>query len=354
MIKEKTIFIKNIYYMLSYAFKALNQSSYDEIAQESFDNIHNLFSAILCKGISHQLKQGLYRTYTHHVEDHAVLRGRISFNGTIRNMMNRKRRLSCEYDEFSENNQLNQILKVTQTLLLSHAKVDQKYKDELRKNLLFFSSIDLIDPNSIRWTGIQFRRNNKTYQMLIGLSQFIIEGMLLTTDQGEHKLASFMDEQHMHRLYEKFIYEYYRKEFPYIKTSSSQISWALDHGSSALLPAMQSDIMLTVDTQVLIIDAKFWSHTLQKRSDVQTLHSSNLYQIFAYVKNKDADLTGKEHTVSGLLLYAKTDEAVQPDNVYHMSGNKISVKTLDLNCPFANIANQLKAIVIDQFGIAIA
>ena len=28
---------------------------------EEFDNIHNLFSAILSRGISYQLKQGLYK-----------------------------------------------------------------------------------------------------------------------------------------------------------------------------------------------------------------------------------------------------------------------------------------------------
>ena len=49
-----------------------------------------------------------------------------------------------------------------------------------------------------------------------------------------------------------------------------------------------------------------------------------------------------------MLLYAKTDEAIQPDNTYMMSGNKISVKTLDLYCEFSEIANQLNGIA-DEF-----
>lgn len=73
---------------------------------------------------------------------------------------------------------------------------------------------------------------------------------------------------------------------------------------------------------------------------MNTLHSNNLYQIFTYVKNKAA--TGGE--VSGMLLYVKTDEAVQPNNTYMMSGNKISVKTLNLDCEFSEIANQLNRI----------
>jgi 5-methylcytosine-specific restriction enzyme subunit McrC len=48
-----------------------------------------------------------------------------------------------------------------------------------------------------------------------------------------------------------------------------------------------------------------------------------------------------------MLLYAETDETLLPDNVYQMSGNKISVKTLDLNCDFSAIAAQLDAIAND-------
>lgn len=101
---------------------------------------------------------------------------------------------------------------------------------------------------------------------------------------------------------------------------------------------------------VLIIDAKYYSHTTQVQYDVHTLHSNNLYQIFTYVKNKDAEFGDKSHKVSGMLLYAATDEAVQPDNTYLMSGNKISVKTLDLNSDFSEIAAQLNAVIEDNFS----
>ncbi len=113
---------------------------------------------------------------------------------------------------------------------------------------------------------------------------------------------------------------------------------------------MKSDIMLEKGNNVLIIDAKYYdTHTLQQQFEKRSLHSGNLYQIFTYVKNKQAENcnTGKE--VSGLLLYAKTDEEIQPDGIYQMSGNQISVKTLDLNCDFRDIRNQLDAIAESHF-----
>lgn len=68
MTKDKSILIKNIYYMLSYAFTTLNQGGYENVATEDFDNLHNLFAAILAKGIGRQLKQGLYREYMNRTE----------------------------------------------------------------------------------------------------------------------------------------------------------------------------------------------------------------------------------------------------------------------------------------------
>ena len=186
--------------------------------------------------------------------------------------------------------------------------------------------------------------------MLISLCQLVLEGMLLTTDSGEYKLATFVDEQRMNRLYEKFILEYYAKECPQVTAAASQIPWALDDGVGTMLPVMQSDIMLTRGSEVLIIDAKYYTHTTQTQYDVYTLHSANLYQIFTYVKNKDTEFGEEPHKVSGMLLYAATDEAIQPDNSYQMSGNKISVKTLDLNRDFSEIAAQLNAIVTEHFA----
>ena len=243
-------------------------------------------------------------------------------------------------------------------LLLRQKDVDEKYKAELKKEMLFFSEVDQIELQHIRWSDIRFQRNNRTYQLLLAICQLLIEGSLLTTESGEYRLASFVDEQRMSRLYEKFILEYYAQEFGQrLKGFSSralQIPWQLDDGYDALLPVMQTDITLTYGNQTLIIDAKYYERTLQTNFDVQTLHSGNMYQIFTYVKNKEAELKGTGYQVSGMLLYAKTDEDLVPDNVYRMSGNQISVKTLDLNQEFSEIAKQLNRIVEDHFGLLIS
>ena len=56
------------------------------------------------------------------------------------------------------------------------------------------------------------------------------------------------------------------------------------------------------------------------------------------------------HIVSGMLLYAKTENESFLDNSYQMSGNKISVRTLDLNKEFSKIRIQLDDIVKEHFA----
>ena len=351
MTKDKSILINNIYHMLSYAFQTLNQENYDDMAVESFDEMYDLFAAILAKGIGIQLKQGLYREYINRQEELLVMRGKINMPRTIKNRLAHERVLPCDFDELSENNLFNQIIKTMVMLLLRNAKVKAEYKDDLKKKMLFFSNVDTLEPMSIRWSSIRFQRNNQTYRMLISICQLIIEGMLITTDAGDYRLASFIDEQRMCRLYEKFILEYYSRHYPELRVSASQIPWSVDDGIRTMLPVMQSDIHLQKDNTVLIIDAKYYSHTTQTQYAKHTLHSNNMYQIFTYVKNRDYEFGEDEHNVSGMLLYAKTEEEIQPDNVYQMHGNKITVRTLDLNLPFSDIAEQLDDIAKDHFDL---
>lgn len=349
MIKDKKILINNIYHMLSYAFQTLKQENYKDVSIEPFDEMYDSFAAILSKGISFQLKHGLYKEYINYQEDLAVISGKINISETLKKYSAHKKVLSCNFDKFSENNLYNQILKTTVMLLLRNKKVKAEYKDNLKKMMLFFSDVDLLNPKGIRWSAIQFQRNNQTYRMLIGICQLIIEGMLITTNAGDYKLASFIDEQRMCRLYEKFILEYYRKHFPELTVTASQIPWCVE--DSTMLPTMQSDIHLQKDNTVLIIDAKYYSQTTQFRYNKHTIHSNNLYQIFTYVKNRDYQFENLEHTVSGMLLYAKTEDEIQPDNVYQMHGNQITVKTLDLNLPFVDIKKQLDEIVEEHFSL---
>ena len=341
--------IQNIYYMLAYAFQILREQGYASCGTEDFENTADLLSAILVRGVSIQIKRGLGKTYIEKTEPLSCLRGKIDVTESIKQQTLIKQQLVCTYDEFSEDTYMNRILKTSMELLIRY-DIPKTRKKELRNLLLYFKDVSTLDIHTIDW-NFRFNRNNQSYQMLMSVCYLLIKGLLQTTADGSVKLMQFIDEQRMCRLYEKFILEYYRKHFPQISANAEQIPWQLDDGVKDMLPIMQSDIMLKKGNNVLIIDAKYYSHTTQSRFDSHTLHSANLYQVFTYVKNKEYELREKEHKVSGMLLYARTDEEVQPNNTYYMSGNRIDVRTLDLNLQFSDIALQLDNIAKGAFDL---
>lgn len=344
--------IQNIYYMLAYAFQVLNEQGYKNIATEDFENTAELCAAILARGISTQIKRGLGKEYIPRTESLSSLRGKIDITESIKTQALQRKQLVCSYDEFSVNSYMNRIIKST-VLLLLRADITKARKKELGKLLVFFDDVDVIDLYSVNW-NVQYNRNNQTYRMLISICYLVVKGLLQTQSDGTTKLMDFLDEQRMHRLYEKFVLEYYRREYPQITANASQIHWQLDDDMSAMLPVMQTDIMLTHGEKTLIIDAKYYAHSTQMQYDKHTLHSGNMYQIFTYVKNKEVELADKPHEVSGMLLYAKTDEDIYPENEYRMSGNKIEVRTLNLDGDFDSIKSQLDGIAERYFGIQAA
>ena len=331
--------IQNIYYMLSYAFQTLQAENYKDLAAENFHNTAELCAAILDKGIGIQLKHGLRRDYVSKSESLSTLQGKLNISESIKTQTMLKKQMICTYDEFSTNIQFNQIIKST-VLLLLKANITNSRKKSLRKLLLFFSDVNEIDLHFVNWNQ-QYNRSNQNYQMLIGMCYLVYKGLLTTQNNGTTKLMDFFDGQRMCRLYEKFLLEYYRKEHPELTANASQIAWQLDDTENQMLPRMQTDIMLSKNNNILIIDAKYYSHMTQQQYGIHTLHSNNLYQIFTYVKNKEFELRNYEHTVSGMLLYAQNDEDIIPNNTYHMSGNQISVLALDLNQDFSKISRTL-------------
>lgn len=349
--KDKSILIKNIYYILAYAMGATTWLEQRYFDAEQFENIHDLFALLLGHETSRLIKRGLYKEYIPHTESISTIRGTINIPQTIRNQIRHDNKICCTFDEFSEDNIFNQIIKTTALLLVRHKNVKPDKKARLKKLMLYFSGVQTIPaPDKINWDQIQFHRYNSSYKLLIPICRLILQSMLIRDTSGKYKLQDFLNAESMHRLYENFIFEYYKYHFGNaIEVARPHIPWKLDSDiDQDHLPTMKTDITLCDKTHnnMLIIDAKYYTRNTQVQFDKHTIHSHNLYQIFAYVKNQAFHTEWQNKTVSGMLLYAKTDTDIesQPNKTYPMSGNQISVKTLDLNVDFEEIKKQLDTI----------
>jgi 5-methylcytosine-specific restriction enzyme subunit McrC len=284
--------IKNIYHMLSYVFQSLRETGMERIAAESFDNVHNLFAAIIARGGAAQLKRGLPRDYSRHEEALAGLRGQILVGETIRRQTFPARRMVCAFDELSIDSPQNQAVKSVILLLARHGNVSAKNREDLLMLAQRLHDVKELDPRVIRWGYLRNRQIDASFQMLLGVCELDAKGLLLTTEQGGLKLASWLQDEAKHRLFEKFVRAYYERHHQEFSPRSANI------------------------------------------------HSVNLQQIYSYVKNYDKEGGGK---VAGLVLYAKAGDYDAPNVSQLFKGNMISFKTLDLDQEWSGIVKQLES-----------
>ena len=330
--------VRNIYYMLTYAWEnTLKQDRESLLGAEAFDNIYNLLTSVLIQGVNNVIKRGFARGYIDITDEMSVVRGKINLNSTIKEQTLTRKQLVCEYDDFSKDILLNRIIKTTMAKLLSCTELDRKYKEQCKFLLRSFDGVEQIDIENVSWRRLNFNRNNQNYRLIINICQLINNGLITTEDKGRYAFATFIKDRAMAKLYEKFVLNFYKRELTGYKVYSSVIDWQLDElPEDNLLPVMRTDIELESHNHKLIIDTKYYPNALVKSNlgETKTLISSNLYQIFAYVKN--SKFNGQ---VDGMLLYPTVDYEL--DQRYKMGGNEIYVNTVNLGLPFDEIKSKL-------------
>lgn len=327
--------ISNVYYMLAYAFRAMGSDGFKMHEGEEFKNLHGLFAEIIIKSLVRQLKRGLPGRYAARLEELERVRGRVDVQASVKKALVKRHRLICEFDEFTVDTAPNRLIKCAVTLLLRLGDVSAEQKHYLK--FLWSCLKNISDaPFDKEAAGRGVRGE---YGALVNICAFLLEGLLMG-EGGGLKLRNWFPDEKMSYLYERFLLEYFRRHHPKLNPRSAHIKWNLA-APSPHVPNMKSDVNLSFGGKALIVDGKYYRRTFSEYFGKKMYHSHNLYQIYSYVKNFDTSGNG---SVSGMLLYAKTDEDITPDEDMMISGNSISVKTLDLTRDFAEIRSQLEKV----------
>jgi len=235
----------------------------------------------------------------------------------------------------------NRILKTTLEWLALTDDLETKVREEVREVLRWLHQVESVRISSQLFRRVQLHRNNLYYAFLLNVCELIYDQLLVDERSGRSRFQDFLrDEDRMHRLFQDFVYNFYKLEQKEFKVSATRIYWQVAPETPEdleYLPMMQTDVCLTKHDRKIILDCKYYRETLQHGQYKQTLHSSHLYQIFAYVKNKESD-EGWENC-EGILLYPAVNQTL--DLSYNIQGHLIQVKTIDLNQDWQKIKDDL-------------
>ena len=341
MINQKGIFIKNIYYMLAYAYDFIDFNAYSNVAYEKFENTYDLLAVLLVNGFTTQLKKGIYKTYENNSDSFSTQKGKININETLQLKSKGALLLHCEYDEFTENNIYNQIIKATFIELRN--LVEEKNKRRINNLLRYLISVDNINLKKIDLLKLSFNKLNRNYKILINLCYFFRCDYLLVPEQGEYLIGEYYQSANYNKLFEKFVLKYYQKHYPQVFCSAKKMNWNFSGINSEYLPILKTDITITnKNNDTLIIDTKFYENILKENNyGKKVFRSSHIQQIYSYMKLYEESYPC--NSIHGCLLYAKTSETLIPD--FKDENNRIVITYLDLNQEFDIIKNSLDQLI---------
>jgi 5-methylcytosine-specific restriction enzyme subunit McrC len=356
MEKNRKVPIKNILYMFSYIWDKAEIIDFAlKDNNDDFDS-PNILAKLFIENIKDILKVGLYREYKSHTEEVKGIKGKIDFKESLNQLSFENAKAVCEYDNFDENNIINQIIKTTAYRLYKSNGIHEKYRRQLNNILLYFNNVKIIDITDKSF-DIYFNRNNYYTYFTIMVCKLIKDCTMLSEDNGKYKFVNILDDdKKMELIFELFIYKFYDIELKgeYRVKSQQHLNWNLENGQQDILPLMRMDTVLYGKhvSKTIIIDTKYYPDFMKKsfysEEDKKTLISGNLYQMNAYMNNINTD-----DELVGMLLYPMPYSENEISERYDIDivskgvakKAKLQIQTINLSNEWRNIKEELLSII---------
>jgi 5-methylcytosine-specific restriction enzyme subunit McrC len=333
--------IANIYYLLCYAWDALEEKDTlaDAGALDSPDLL-NLFARVLANGTHRLLHRGLDRGYLPREEELAGVRGKLLATPTLRRDLLRRGRAQCAWDELEYDTLPNRILKTTLARLAT-AELEPRARTAVRDVLRWLAPVTPLALRAEHFRRVQLHRNNRIYAFLLHVCEFIHEHWLPDAQGGARQFRDFV-RTGLPALFQKFVFHFYDHELREGWTvNAPHIYWPMNDANEdacALLPRMETDVCLAGHGRAIILDTKFYANALAENAYAsERLRTGHLYQLFAYLRHRAYE-PGWERA-EGVLLYPRVGRDFAPEFVTH--GHRIRALTLNLHQPWRDIEHDL-------------
>jgi len=338
--------IQNIYFLLCYAWNQLEEKEKINVEASDYNSYINLFAKILLNGSVYLFKRGLDRDYISYEEVIAGIRGKIDFGVSLKLNLFHQARAFCSFDELDYNILHNQIIKTTIGKVLKVQDLDKEIRNRLAEVYKRFKNVDEVKINGNIYKNVRLHRNNQFYRFLLNVSRIINENLVLDEKTGDYQFMDFVRDEHkMAYVFENFVRNFYAKEQSVFRVKPELINWIAtteNEKDLAYLPLMKTDISLDSPQRKIIIDTKYYLEALKPHHDQNKVISANLYQLFSYVKNVEAQ--GEvARNCEGILLYPTVQDEI--DLNYKMENHTIRIKTICLNQDWRSIYSGLLEII---------
>ena len=318
--EERNIILKNLIFMLSYT-KNLDIKTNDN-AKLSTEK--NPFIEILIREFSTSLFEALKRLtpkrYIREEENLNYLKGKIKFSENIRYNCTNQAKFYCEYDEFLQNNLLNQLFLFVSTCLYNISN-NSNNKKTLKFIINYYSDISFVRFDKFKVRKIKLTRNQELFKKAFNLAKMFVEQT--SVDLSKNKFENITLVWDMNKLFEEFIFELIKRKIPECQAKAQKTKRLLIKDKET---RRDTKIDIFVKNPQVIIDTKY-----KKFTKFDDISSADIYQVTTYCL--------LHNYKRAILLYPQYDKKV-PDicdyqlncaeNNYHIDFCTVNLKNNDL------------------------
>jgi 5-methylcytosine-specific restriction enzyme subunit McrC len=329
--------VHNLLFMLSFTkrlrIKEVDLSRLSRVDDDFFEFLIYLFA----KNTLELLKRNMCKEYVDLEENVVFLKGKIKFSSHIKHNAALKHRFYTEFDDFSADNLLNQILKYTTHLLLGACSSPDNVK-KLQEIYFMLDDVSLRAIIPELFSKVKLTRLNDEYVPVLNLCKLFIERAALELRAGPLDVFSFVFD--MDVLFEEFIGEFIKRKFAgkfYEITLKRPVKHFaqkyVEQGKPENVLPLKPDIVIrkTRDERTLIVDTKY--KELTSKDKKEGADRSDIYQMYAYSK--------KYSSPDVIMLYPQFREQRKVSDFDVRDGTTIHIRTVNVCRDLKNDRNDL-------------
>ncbi|MCQ9347777.1 restriction endonuclease [Corynebacterium phoceense] len=308
---SKHVPMRSVWLLQLYASEAYRRGVITDAAVDAADvEMPVLLTTMLCEAVERRLTRELSVGFSRRAATLHRVRGKIDVYATQRHRLLDKGQIRCEFNELTSDHPVNRFL----LHALHYAEkliqpLDTTVATRCRRLARAFEAAGVPSvPSTAEPTG----RLSPADAHPTAVASLLLNLYVPRSGLGPHAFArAAVTETYLRALFERAllgIYRYHLAPLGWTVRGAKYVDWPINEATTAQLPRMLTDIMLTApDGTEVIVDAKFASMATSNRTNSgYTLKSGHLYQIQSYVLSHSAALTEYSdfRPVAGVMVYA--------------------------------------------------
>lgn len=326
--------------MLSYTKKLDIKTSNEARLSTAKNPFIEILIREYAKSLFECLKRLTPNKYVREEDNLSYLKGKIKFTENIRHNSSNQAKFYCEYDEFSENNILNQLFLFVSTCLYNISN-DSNNKKTLKFIMNYYSDIKLVRFDKFNAEKIKLSRNQELFKKPFNLAKMFVEKT--SVDLSKNKFENITLIWDMNKLFEEFVFEIMKKNESELgcKLTAQRGRKLLVGDTSKKRNTFVDIIIEKINGEKIVLDTKY-----KKFVSSDDFSNADVFQVSTYCLLHKA-----KHAI---LLYPKWDASAQ-ENDFHLNIDnpsesdiyQIDFKTINLQYDYIGKKENLESIKED-------